>query len=533
MRITRVSVENFRCFENFVIDFAGESRLLIGENAIGKSALMSCIARALGRERTFQRNDFLDLDKAISIQVVIGDLDPAQLGVFHEAADFGAPTTLTLGVLAVWDADSEECEVTHGYPTKTWKTSKPVERDAIDIYWISDSRDASRLLQFGARRGVLADLLAKVDLNVPLAKAIVDIQNACNDFAAAKDLATALEDAGKQLRRLVPAVATMPYSIESAASTDLAVLRQLQLALQHGGPALPLGDQSSGLAQLTLFAFLLLSVAQSPGSILLIDEPEHSLHAHSQRALLRVLQALPNQWLLSTHSASLLDRADPRQVVRLFRDGKDIKDARPTMLTDEEASSLRRYMTSQNAEAFFGRKALLVEGISDQYAIDALAARRGKNRDAAGVSIVVMAGAGGIRTYLSLLGPKGLGVELAGLCDVSDEARWSKALGDHGFGKPLDRAAMAKVGFFVCDKDLENVLITTLGTDQTLQVIAAQGDKAAFEAFSKEPAHSGKSLHEQLHDFIHARNVIYAALLVDALDLANVPPPLEGVVDEI
>ncbi len=190
-------------------------------------------------------------------------------------------------------------------------------------------------------------------------------------------------------------------------------------------------------------------------------------------------------------------------------------------------------MTAQNAEAFFARKAILVEGVSDQYAIDALAARKGRNRDAAGVSIVVMAGGGGIKAYLPLLGPKGLGVKLAGLCDVSDEARWSKALGNNGFGKGLDRAAMTKVGFFVCDKDLEDVLITALGTAQTLHIIDGQGDKAAFEAFANEPTHSGKSLHDQLHDFIHGRNVTYAALLVDALDLAKVPAPLEGVVNEI
>lgn len=144
-----------------------------------------------------------------------------------------------------------------------------------------------------------------------------------------------------------------------------------------------------------------------------------------------------------------------------------------------------------------------------------------------------MAGAGGIKTYLSLFGPMGLGLKLAGLCDASDEARWSKALGDSGFGKGLDRAAMAKLGFFVCDKDLEDVLISAVGTTETLRIIDGQGDKAAFEAFAKEPKQSGKSLHDQLHDFVHGRNVTYAALLVDALDLTKVPPPLAGVVHEI
>src|SRR5712692_267629 len=159
MRITRVSIENFRCFDRFTIDLAGESRLLIGENAIGKSSLITGIARALGRERGFQQSDFLDLARGIDIRVTLTGLGTNQLGTFAEAADFGANTSLTVGVMVIWDPDTEECDVTHGYPTKAWKQSNRIEREAIDVYWIADTRDPSRLLQFGTRHGLLADVL--------------------------------------------------------------------------------------------------------------------------------------------------------------------------------------------------------------------------------------------------------------------------------------------------------------------------------------------------------------------------------------
>jgi predicted ATPase len=533
MRLLRLSIENFRAFEKFTIDLQGESRFLIGENAIGKSSLISAIARALGIERTFQRSDFQDLTKAIEISVTIGDLDPAQIGILHECADFGPTTTLAVGVQVIWDSDAEECEISHGYPTRAWRKSKPAERETIDVHWISDNRDAGRMLQFGTRRGVLAEVLGEIEIADPIATAISEIQDACSEFAAAKDLSKVLMDAGAQMSRLVPGVSKSAFAIESAATTELAVLRQLQLALQHAGPSLPITHQSSGLAELALFSFSLLSIIRRPGSILLIDEPERSLHAHVQRALVRVLQELPNQFVVSTHSASLLDRADPRKIVRLCRDAAAIRDARPSALTNDEANNLKRYMTSQNAEALFARKAILVEGISDHYAIEALATRKAKNIDAAGVSIVVLAGASSINNYLALLGPKGLRVRLAGLADVSDEARWSKALEANGLGANLDRAGMAKIGFHICDPDLEGVLIAALGNARTIQVIHDQGDNAAFERFCKQPAHSGKSLQQQLHDFIHGRNVEYAMPLVDALDLTKVPAPLEGVLNEI
>lgn len=538
MRIATVAVENFRCFEAFSIDFGGQPRFLVGENSIGKSSLITAIARALGKERTFQRNDFRDLKKAIEIRVVIQNLDDAQLGVFAHATDFGkgnAPTTLTVGVRVAWDGDAEECEVEHGYPTKNWGKSKAVERDALDAYWIPDTRDASRLLQFGARRGFLADILAGINLDAPISKAIDDIQKAGTSFAAATDLATMLVDAGKQLAKLVPAVNAKPYSIESTASTDLSVLRQLQLALEHAGPSLPMSNQSSGMAQLTLFSFAMLSITQKPGAILLVDEPELSLHAHCQRALLRVLRDLPNQFLISTHSAALLDRADPRLVARFHHDGGAIKEARPSSLSDPEVNVLTRFMTADNAEAIFARKAVLVEGLSDKYAIEALAERKGKHLDALGVSVVAMRGCGQIGTFLSLLGKKGLRVQLVGMCDGAEVAEWAKALDAHGYGKTMNQAAMAKAGFFVCDKDLEDVLVSAVGTAEAVKIITSEGEKAAFDAYAKQPAHAGKTVHEQVCGFLHTRGrqIRYAPLLVDALDLTKLPAPLMGVVDAI
>lgn len=535
MRITRVLIENFRCFDHFTIDLAGESRLLIGENAIGKSSLITAIARALGRERGFQRSDFLDLARGIDIRVTLTGLDTTQLGIFAEAADFGATTSLTVGVMVAWDPDAEESDVTHGYPTKAWKQSNRIERDAVDIYWIADTRDPSRLLQFGARRGLLADVLSQVDLADPISTAIDGMKAACDGLASVRDLQTIMLNASAVLCKLVPVVGTQPYGIDSAASTELAVMRQFQLMLQYRGPNLPLVNQSSGLAQLTLFAFSLLSITHRTGSILIIDEPELSLHPQCQRALLRVLQSLPNQYVVATHSATLLDRADPRGIVRLYRDNGDVKDARPSSLSNAESAHLARFTTPQNAEAFFARAAILVEGESDKYALEALAFRKNRNLDADGVTIVVMRGAGSIKTFLALLGPNGLRVKLAGLCDAAEESQWSDTLKAHGFGTKLDRTAMASLGFYVCDKDLEDVLITAVGEQETLHIIDSQGETAAFNLFAKQPDHSSQSRHEQLHDFLHSRGrqITYAPQLVDCLDLKKLPVSLEGIIDAV
>jgi len=534
MRISRVSVENFRSFDAFVLELDGESRFLVGENAIGKSSFLKAIECSIGRDRAFSRSDFIDLAQPIDIRVTLTCMDPGQLGIFADAADFGAATSVTMGVMALWDPDAEEVEAKHGYPTKSWRPSNRSERDAVELYSISDSRDASRMLQFSARRGLIPDALANIDLEKPIATAIEDIKKACEILGAAPGLQALLQSAGSQLRTLIPA-GTSPYGIGRTASTELDVLRNLQLLLEYAGTSLPVGTQSSGLMHLTLFAFSLLAIIQRPGSILLIDEPELSLHPQPQKALLRTLQQLPNQFLLASHSATLLDRADARHLVRLYRESGEVKAARPSKLTAPEAARLARFTTSENAEAFFAGAVILVEGQSDRYALEAVAARKHRNLDAEGVTIVAMRGAGGIATFLTLLGPNGLKLRLAGLCDSGEQPKWAQALESHGMGSNLDRAAMAAIGFEVCDGDLEEVLIAAVGEKTTLAIIDAQGDTAEFAAFAQQPAHNAKTVVQRLHDFLHGRgrNITYAPLMVDSIDPAKLPAALENVINAV
>lgn len=534
MQISRVTIENFRTLDAFILDLNGESCYLVGENAIGKSSLITAIVRALGRDRAFERTDFLDLKHPVDIRVTLTGLDAKQLGIFADAADFSAVTSVTMGVMALWDPDEEEIEVTHGYPTKVWQPSKRSEREAIELYWISDNRDPSRLLQFSSRKGLISDAIGDLDLEQPISQAIDDINTACQKFASIPDLQAVMQSVGLQLRKLVAANAN-PYGIGSAASTDLDVLRQLQLTLNYSGGSLPLTNQSAGLTQLTLFAFSLFAITQRPGSMLLVDEPELSLHPHAQKALLRVIQQLPNQFILASHSATLLDRADARHLVRLYRDGPNVKVARPTKLTAPEAVRLARFTTAENAESYFARTVILVEGQSDKYALEAVAAKKNRNLDSDGVTIVAMRGAGGIDTFLGLLGPQGLKVKLAGLCDTNEEAMWARALESHGLGAKLNRAAMGSLGFQVCDKDLEDVLIVAVGEKETLVLIDALGDKSAFDRFAQQPTQKSKSVSEQLHDFIHSRgrNITYAPLLVDKIEPTKLPIALERLIDEV
>jgi hypothetical protein len=175
---------------------------------------------------------------------------------------------------------------------------------------------------------------------------------------------------------------------------------------------------------------------------------------------------------------------------------------------------------------------VLVEGISDQVALQALAARRGRDLAAEGIAVVPMGGARNIRRFLELFGPRGLDVRLAGLCDAGEEGDFRRGLERAGLGSNLSRADMEALGFYVCVADLEDELLRCLGAAAVEQIVEAQGELGSFRTFQRQPAWQGRSSQAQLRRFIgthSGRKIHYARLLVNALELTSVPRPLDRV----
>jgi hypothetical protein len=182
------------------------------------------------------------------------------------------------------------------------------------------------------------------------------------------------------------------------------------------------------------------------------------------------------------------------------------------------------------------RAVVLVEGNSDKLALEALADRRGRNLRAAGIAVVSMGGAQAIGRFLSLFGPQGRDVRLAGLYDAPEEGDLRRALERAGLGSHLTRTDLEALGFYVCVRDLEEELIRALGAASVERVIDAQGELGPFRTLQKQPKWRGRTKEEQLQRFMASggsRKIRYARLLVDALDLAQVPRPLDRVLAHV
>lgn len=182
------------------------------------------------------------------------------------------------------------------------------------------------------------------------------------------------------------------------------------------------------------------------------------------------------------------------------------------------------------------RAVVLVEGISDQIAVETLAARRGRDLDAEGIAVLPIGGAQAAKRYLLRLGPAGEGRTLAGLCDVDGVETFRRALVGAGVGHPASAVEMAALGFHVCVRDLEDELIRAVGPEGVEAVLDAQGDLGSFRTLQRQPEWRGRAPHDQLHRFFRSgsrRTLRYARLLIEAVEPDRVPEPLDAVLAHV
>ena len=154
---------------------------------------------------------------------------------------------------------------------------------------------------------------------------------------------------------------------------------------------------------------------------------------------------------------------------------------------------------------------VLVEGITDRLALEAVAARLGL--DLGGVEIVPIGGAQAVRRAAA----EREGEHVVGLCDAGEERFFRRVLGD---------------ATFVCHKDIEDELLRAAGVPRVEQLLEAQGDLTTFRHFQHQPAWRGRPAAEGLPRWLQSadrRRYRYLPLLVELLEPAEIPAPLVGV----
>jgi len=220
-----------------------------------------------------------------------------------------------------------------------------------------------------------------------------------------------------------------------------------------------------------------------------------------------------------------MDIEERRQLASKLLDGYVSGPAAPTEAT---ARALEK---AGAAEAI-----VLVEGISDQIALEALAVRHGRDLDREGVVILPIGGAQAITHYVTRFGPQGAGLRLAGLCDAGEEDIYRRGFAGADFGRPQTRTELESLGFHVCVEDLEDELIRAVGTVRVEALFESQGDLRPFRTLQGQPEWRGRGVQDQMRRFLGSgarRKLRYARLLTESVELDRVPRPLDAVLDAV
>ena len=154
------------------------------------------------------------------------------------------------------------------------------------------------------------------------------------------------------------------------------------------------GEGTQSLAVLLLFGAFLRSQLSNLDSIAepitALEEPEAHLHPSAIRSLMTIVNDLPGQKLLSSHSGDLLSSVDPCSVRRFVRrdGGIHVHRIQPGSLTQEDTRKFDFHVRRSRGELLFARCWLFVEGETETTLLMGAAEATGLDLERAGVRCV-------------------------------------------------------------------------------------------------------------------------------------------------
>ncbi len=447
MKVRRLQIENFRGIKS--LDLAlGDTTVLIGENNSGKTAILDALRFVLKDVRSRKGCAFDTYDfhlatsesepmaaPAIRIRVTFqedtaGEWGDALLGTLTRAkllqpGPVGRGTVI-FEVSAAFDPTAKDFSHNWRFLNLAGDELRGLTdsaiftlQTAVSYYYLAALRDAGR--HFDPRGPFWRPFLKDSQLSDAARIEIEGKLHEVNDLIiASHDTFSQVSDRLDDIAKIVPVGGTEnTVSIEAVPGRLFDMLSKAQVNLKAGsGAKVPLarhGEGTQSLSVLMLFNAFLGNWSQGAPFVAL-EEPEAHLHPSAIRALWKLLDRLPGQKIISTHSGDLLSEVPPESVVRLYRKQGEIAASRlaDANLEPDEQRKFNFHIRQARGELLFARCWILGEGETEATLIPEVARALDLDLEQNGIRCLQHRHAG-IDVFLKVA--KCLGIAVVGICD--------------------------------------------------------------------------------------------------------------------
>jgi putative ATP-dependent endonuclease of OLD family len=401
MKLTKLTIKNFRGFEEETIDF-DDITVFVGENNTGKTTILDAIRFVIGSKSFnggLSRYDFY-LNSPIA--------KPGEAGNIHLIAETSEqqenewPPEITQTLDECVDIDNNGMQHVYvslkaSYVTAEERLDQSKEfvnssggtkgtknntaknftllRNLLPIFHIDTLRNAHD--EFGSGSGPYKTFLSsdtiepekKTELETELGELNTKIIDVLGNIRLLK------ENLKKSMSVITGSEASVDIQPLPTNINDL-IGKATVILESSTGIKLPLNRYGSGAQSLSVLflyeAFLTVLLEKEydrySEPILLIEEPEAHLHPSAVRIFWQFLKEMPGQKIITTHSGDIISNVPFSKIRRIsgVNGTNRVKILSDLSFNDQEKRILKNYIMYSRGELFFARCWLLVEGETDQ-----------------------------------------------------------------------------------------------------------------------------------------------------------------------